>query len=168
MELAEAAEEVVEDQSRVEIRKLSDAGVIAGTIGHPRIYPHSSDDFSPPPGRIGEFVVDGAFLCLGAFMGGRYLGMFAAHQHNGILFEVHTCLLPEGRGPTAKLAAAACIEWLFRNTACRRLITSVPADNPAALKLALSVGMSEYGINPRSIQRGGKLLDVRMLGVSKE
>lgn len=160
--LAEAKE------TTIEIQRLTSAELIAGTIGHPRVYPQSADDFSPAPEQLPALTNPNAALYLGAFDGPEYLGLFVVEQRNGILFEVHTCLLPTAWGERAVECAKRCARWIFDNTTCRRIVTSVPDGNLLALRLAKAAGMVEYGISPRSIQRGGRLLDQRLLGIDKE
>jgi RimJ/RimL family protein N-acetyltransferase len=154
-------------ESAIRMDRLFDRALIAETLAHPRIYPHISDDFSPPPDEADTAINDAA-IYLGAFRGDSYLGLFLLHAHNGVLFEVHTCLLPAAWGDNALACASGCITWAFQHTPCRRLITSVPTDNPLAHRLAVRAGMSEFGRNPRSILRGGQLLDQVLLGISKD
>jgi RimJ/RimL family protein N-acetyltransferase len=150
----------------IQIAPLVDEALIASTLRHPRIFPHISDDSCPEAGGLKVQLVD-ALLFLGAYRGEQFLGLFLIHQHNFVLFEGHTCLLPLAWGQSTD-AAKACIAWLFENTSCRRLVTSVPDGNDLALRLAKRAGMTEYGRNPRSIQRGGRQLDQVLLGISKD
>lgn len=134
---------------------------------HPRVYPHSSDDFSPPPEEISQHIDCEKQLYVGCEFGGVFLGCFLFAPHNHILYEVHTMLLPAAWGPTALLCARAAQEWLWRETPARRLVTSVPGDNVLALRFAQKCGFVEYGLNPRSIQKGGILLDQHLLGTDR-
>jgi hypothetical protein len=59
------------------------------------------------------------------------------------------------------------LEWIWRNTPCRRIVTNVPEDNRLAYRFALSAGMIGYGLNRASFQRGGRLLDQHCLGISR-
>lgn len=151
----------------IRMDRMFDRALVAETLAHPRIYPHISDDFSPVPDEADTAINDAA-IYLGAYRGDVYLGLFLLHAHNGVLFEVHTCLLPAAWGEDALLCAQACIAWAFENTPCRRLITTVPVDNPLAHRLATRADMSEFGRNPRSILRSGHLLDQVLLGISKD
>lgn len=156
-------------EAPVRIERLYDSELIAQTLTHPRIFPHISDDACSSPSELS--IPDDPryqFPFLAAYDGSEYLGLFMVHAHNLVLHEVHTCLLPAAWGPRSLRAARACIRWIFDNTACRRLITSVPDDNPLAFRLAVRAGMEAYGRNPKSIQRAGVLRDLIMLGISKE
>lgn len=146
---------------------IDDVGLIAETIRHPRIWPSVSDDGSGSPDQFTPTVSE-SITYLGMFESGQFLGLFMLHPHNSICWEVHTCLLPAAWGKTANLCAALCIEWIFENTECQRLITNVPEDNSLAKRLAASVGMTKFGINPKSFLKNGIALDQIMLGISKE
>jgi RimJ/RimL family protein N-acetyltransferase len=150
----------------VTAKPITDVDLISKAIRHPRIWPSISDDGSPSPE---EFVpiIDDSIIYLGFFDSDQFLGLFMLHPHNAACWEVHTCMLPIAWG-RASLFAAECIEWVFNHTACLRLITNVPKDNSLARRLALSVGMREFGINPKSFLKNGIALDQYMLGISKE
>ena len=70
------------------------------------------------------------------------------NEHGGFLFvqfapdqyDVHTVFLPEGRGQAALDAALEARRLMFETYGARRLVTFVPHDNPAALKLAQAAG----------------------------
>lgn len=145
-------------------KPLEDLDTVTWTMRHRRIWPSISDDGSP---ARTEFRASPGLTYLGMFDGDKYLGLFVLHQHNAILWEVHTCLLPHAWGPTAKDCAKLCVEWVFSNTDCRRLITSVPEGNALAERLAQAAGMVRYGTNPRSFLKNGQELDQIMLGISK-
>ena len=93
-------------------------------------------------------------------------GVFLMVKQNMVTFEVHTCLLPNARGKTVEIARDA-IAYAWGHTEARRLITSVPAFNPLALRLAKKAGMTVFGINPNSFLKNNVLHDVTLLGISK-
>mgnify|MGYP001588587207 CR=1 FL=1 len=143
---------------------LDDLDLVTTTMRHRRIWPSISDDGSP---AREAFQASPSLTYLGMFEGHEYLGLFVLHQHNAIMWEVHTCLLPSAWGSRAQACAKLCVEWIFDNTECRRLITSVPVGNALAERLAGAAGMVRYGTNPRSFLKNGQELDQIMLGISK-
>lgn len=149
----------------IEVRELHDMQIVKDTITHEAIYPHVTDDFSPQPDSYAPAGEPMKYA--GVYVDGSYMGLFAVHPHNVVMWEVHTCLLPIAWGDCAISCAKALIEWVFRNTTCERLITSVPTTNRLALRLAKRAGMLEWGTNPASYRKGGKLVDLVMLGISK-
>jgi hypothetical protein len=151
----------------IKIERMQDEGKILATLRHPRIFPHISDDGCPDSAAL-SVVLSDAMHYLGAYRDSEYHGLFLAHPHNLILWEVHTCLLPTIWGPDAKDAAKACARWLWSNTPCKRIITCIPEGNRLAARLAALSGMRRYGINPKSIQKNGRLVDQELWGMDKE
>lgn len=151
----------------IRIEPIHDERLIASAIRHPRIYPHVSDDGCPDAASF-KVVLNDAMRFLGVYEGGRFHGLFVIHAHNFVLYEVHTCLLPSIWGERAISAARALVAWVFAETSCRRLVTSVPQGNVLAMRLARAAGLVEYGINPRSLMRGGVLIDQVLLGIDKD
>lgn len=93
-------------------------------------------------------------------------GVFLLTRMNLILYEVHTALLPAAKGMAVDIGKEALV-WAFANTEAKRIITSVPVNNPLALRFAKAVGFIQYGVNEKSFQKDGELIDQIMLGVSK-
>lgn len=151
----------------LETRPVYDEALIASVMRHPRVFPHISDDSLPGPESL-KVALNESLLFLGIYEGDDFHGLFLAHPHNAVCWEVHTCLLPSAWGARANAATQSCARWLWDNTLCERIITAVPDGNTLALNLARRAGMVVYGVNPRSIQRGGKLLGLTMLGMNKE
>jgi hypothetical protein len=75
----------------------------------------------------------------------RNIALFG--QHGGIVFtfvqsgvyEAHTQVLPEGRGPWALQMAQAALLWLFAGTEAVEVLTRAPHGNLGALALAKAV-----------------------------
>ncbi len=146
--------------------RLDDLNVIAETITHPRIYSHVSDDFSPS--REAFVPADHPSLYyLGAWDQQEYLGLWMFAPSNSICWEVHTCLLPHAWGRRAIEATRGAAEHIWTQTQCSRIITSVPAYNSLALRLAESAGMTRYGVNQKSFLKNGSIHDQILLGISK-
>lgn len=150
----------------VRIQPIEDARLIEATITHPRVWAWVHEDNQPDPTKF-RAVVAAPFLYLGVWRGMAFLGLFMVHQVSAIMAEVHTCLLPAAWGQTAIESTRAAMAWVWRNTGLQRLITSVPEDNPLALRLALRSGMTAWGCNPSSFLKGDRLLSQTMLGISR-
>lgn len=143
-----------------------DLDLIRAVVTHPKIYRMLGDDFSPKAEDFQPQINEHLWYVV-VQSGSKVGGLFFLHPHNGICWEVHTCLLPEFWGPQAIEAARGLIPWVFENTACRRLVTSVPEYNRLALKLALHAGLKAYGRNPKAYQKHRRLHDLVLLGISK-
>jgi RimJ/RimL family protein N-acetyltransferase len=96
------------------------------------------------------------------------LSVFLAVPTNFVTYEIHTNILPEGRGKMAVLAANECTEWMFRNTPCMKLSTWVPENNRKAKMFALLCGMRVEGNSRLSFLKDGKLQDQFLMGLTRE
>ena len=134
---------------------------------HSRVYPHISDDYSPNSQNYRPFEDESLWYVLVTSDDGELLGLFLFVPMNAICWDVHTCLLPKCWGPSARRAGRGMAEWVWGNTLCHRIITSVPETNRLALQFAIACGMTEYGRNEKSILKGGRLLDQICLGISR-
>ena len=95
------------------------------------------------------------------------LGVFLFRRMNHICYEAHTILLPIARG-RATDAAKSAIDWMFSNTGCLRITTTVPEYNDAAIRLSVRAGLTRYGINEKSFKKGGILFNELLFGISKQ
>ncbi len=154
----------------VRVEPTSDADLINAVIRHPSIYHLVSDDLSPPAQKLdaAPLILHNAYLFLRVVADGETAGLYTLQRHNGILYEVHTCILPRFRGQVAKQAAQELIAWMFLNTDCMKLITHVPAFNRLALRYAKEAGLSVLGVVTQSFLKNGILHDQYLLGLSKE
>jgi len=135
-------------------------------LTHPKIYPAISDDSSPAREDY-QPIASEAVIYLAVYDAAELLGLFLFVPQSGVCVEVHTCLLPRAWGGRAAEAARAARAWIWANTPAARIVTSVPEGNRLALRFARQAGMTEYGRNPASIQRNGRLEDLILLGMSK-
>lgn len=152
----------------IQFERTFDMTLVREIVTEPRIYRNVRDDGSPARESF-QAIDSPAIWYVLALDGEELLGMWMMHPHNFICYEVHTCLLRSaffvpGRGDAA---AAQFIEWVWRNTPCRRLITNVPDYNWAARRFAERAGMTQFGVNERSFQKDGRLYDQIELGISK-
>lgn len=97
-----------------------------------------------------------------------FLGLFACVQVTGIVCEMHTCLLPCSWGAKAREAARITREWLWENTAYRKLIGAIPETYRAALKFARDAGMQEYGRCAGAWLKDGRAVDLVLVEVNRE
>jgi len=136
---------------------------------HPDIYPDSIDDGSP---RAIDFDVSPSLECeaiyyLAWIEDGVWAGLALLKPWNTITYEVHICILPEFRGPLGVQFGKDGIDWMFRNSKCRKIVAVLPGTNKRALSFALSVGMKKEGFIKRSFLKNGKMLDQVLLGIEK-
>ena len=92
--------------------------------------------------------------------------LFTFIPQNAICLEVHISSTIHGIGE-AREASKEAFAWMFGNSPARRIVASIPEDNRLVLKLARDIGMEQYGVNPGSFLRGGKLHNQILYGISK-
>lgn len=150
----------------ITIAQSTDYALIRQVMVDPAVYPRSIDDFCPP---VEDFEPCRAEAVIYAIVrdGEELLGLFMLVPQNGIMVEIHTCLLPCAYGKRASQAALAMAQWVWLNTRCHRIITNVPTHNRLALRFALAAGMEIFGTNTGSFMYRGKLEDQIMLGLSR-
>ncbi len=162
---------MLETAQKTELRltRSTDSALIKRVITHPRVYPHVTEDSAPEPEAfsVSEAVKHPNVHFLTAYDQDELLGLFMVHQHNGVMYEVHTCLLPNAWGERATKAGKALISWVFENTSCEKLITLVPEGNTLALRFAKRCGLRLEGLITKSYRKGGRLLNQSLLGVEK-
>lgn len=147
--------------------RSTDWPLIRQIMTHPRVWPHISDDYSPAPADFQPNPDPG--LCYVVVEDGPVtLGLFLLEPHGGVHAEVHTCLLPAGWIRDSREIARQAMAWLWANCPqVERLTTTVPRNNSLALRFAQALGMVEYGVNPKSFQKGGVLVDQTLLGMCR-
>jgi RimJ/RimL family protein N-acetyltransferase len=150
----------------MEIERTHDYELVRKIMVHPRIWPHISDDGSGDPADFRPPGTDRVVYLAVGDMGSVY-GLWMLHPWNHVCWEVHTMVLPEGRGRPAYQGAIMTLEWAFRHVA-RKVVTQVPAPNIQALRFAQRCGMQVEGINRASFLRRGVLHDQTLLGITQE
>lgn len=150
----------------IHFERSFDYPLIRAILTVPAIWRHISDDGSPAPADYQPIESELLWYVL-VWDEKELLGLWMFHPHNTVCWEVHTALLPNAWGERARQAARQMTDWIWAHTPCCRIITNVPETERIALKFALAAGMEEYGRNPRSFLKDGRLLDQILLGISK-
>ena len=97
---------------------------------------------------IGEH---GAFLCFRYYPG---------------CYEVHTQVLPSGRGAWAQAFALAGAQYMFTNTDCTELVTRVPERHLGALRLAVFAGFRHCFKTPPECRWCGELMSCFIMSMT--
>lgn len=146
--------------------RSTDYALIRSILTHPKVWDRITDDYAPvmevwePPQGEGRMYVV-------ARDGEEVLGLWMFDAHSVIVLECHTCLLPSCGHKRAIQAAKEMAQWIWENTACVRLVTGVPEYNTVASNFALAAGMTPYGNNFKSVQKGEILWDQHLFGMSR-
>jgi RimJ/RimL family protein N-acetyltransferase len=86
---------------------------------------------------------------------------------NAVCFDAHFWVNRRFWGPRARELGRAALGWMFQETAAERITGAIAADLPGAIRYARDCGLVDYGRHPKSIRKGGRLLDLVLLGISK-
>ena len=146
---------------------MRDAAHVAGVLGHSDVLPFITDD-SPSRYPMASAIACVRDPSIYVLMPNEY-AVFIFLPRNYIMYEIHSSILPEGRGTEngSKDAANASVEWMFENTPCEKIISWVPSYNKTALHFALKCGCKEEGVIKDSYKKGGKLYDQHIVGRGK-
>lgn len=88
--------------------------------------------------------------------------LFIFEQMNHILFEIHYQILPEGRGEKGLRSGKDAVEWIVKNTDCKKIVGMTP--NIAAVKYGLKLGFKIEGLISNAWMKNGQLLDLTIIG----
>jgi len=134
----------------IEIQKSAEFA--NSVLNHPVVRPDVADPTEGPI-DISQVVANPAHRVLGGAHGVTvWLKYFDG------CWEVHTAILPEGRGKWAREFAEASLHHMFTATDCVEAITRVPQGHVAARTLTLSCGFHEHFVTPPECPfRGGKV-----------
>jgi RimJ/RimL family protein N-acetyltransferase len=141
-------------------------------VTEPRTYNAAGDDDTPPRElyQVPDFA--GIWYVL-TFDDDELLGLFAFIPQSSVHWALHSCLLPGKWFPRGPQALRALCSWIWERSTCRRISAAVrlryrtKAANEAAQQFVRQAGFTEYGRNPRSTARRGRLFDQALYGISK-
>lgn len=117
------------------LKRTMDAAVLNTAANDPRVRPFGG----------GEGTID-----LSAAIGNpenyafvnEFGGFLVVKLERG-LYEVHSMMLPEGRGPETIQDVRSTIRFMFAATDCMEIVTKVPQGNAAALGMCRATGFSK-------------------------
>lgn len=127
----------------------------------PRVAPLIAHDHRAP-----GFILHPAVRYLGAAAEGRLAGVFMLIEGSPIDIEIHAALLPWAVRYSRALGRA-CLAEVFRDPEVMRVSTQVMADLPTALNYCRKVGMSLEGFKPDACSKGGRLVGLHLLGLTR-
>lgn len=115
------------------ITRATDARFINDVVNHPSVRPF----VHAPPGPLdlSALVANPNNFVLT----GKHGGLVFVETVPGLM-EIHSQVLPDGRGPWALQFAQQCVEWLFCRTRATEVFTRVPEGNVGAMALARACG----------------------------
>ena len=155
----------------IEIRRAtaSDADTIRRIYCHADVLPFISDDGLDMTKMDFGILAGNPMATFLIFSDeGRDIGTFFFYPVNHITYELHTAFLPGSRGAVVKQASLLAREYMFTQTPCRKVVTSIPVYNKKAYLMARMCGMEQEGLNRRSYLKDGVIYDQYVMGICKE
>jgi hypothetical protein len=135
-------------------------------LSHPEVAPWTTDDLTPiPSDETYRSILE--LPQVYALMPNE-MSVFMLFPRNAVCSEVHTSILPEGRGKEGLDAAKRTIAWIWENTPIVKVISFVPSCNRPAILFALQAGLRKEGLIKKSFLKNGILYDEILVGISKE
>lgn len=138
---------------------------VRAVFTHPDVWPWIHDDAAPAV-EDWQPMDHPVITYLAVMADGVLVGCVMLYPLNHATYELHSALLPQGRGHAVE-AVARITEWLWANTPAATLLTWVPAYNLAADKAARKSGFTERTRLPASYRKDGVLHDLTLFGVAK-
>jgi hypothetical protein len=120
------------------LTQTKDASFFNRVLNHPAVRPDVAD--------LGEGVLDVSAIVAkdsSILLTGEHGGCILYRYYEGC-YEVHTAVLPSGRGRWAKELAEAVLHFMFTQTDCIEVITRVPQGHIAAKALTEAVGFHHH------------------------
>jgi len=138
------------------IQRQTDAAFINQVLNHPKVRPYVAS--------ANEGVIDitpAVENKLNVLLMGEFGGCMFFWVQPG-MYEVHTQVLPEGRGKWTKAMTAACVHHMFTRTDCFDIITRVPDGHIAAKAAAIQQGMTHEFTRPAECKWLGEIVDAHI------
>lgn len=137
-------------------------------LNHAEIYPTMKDDRSPAPGALSVAPLMSNYenLFLKVHADDKPVGGFILVYKGLGIYEVHTMLLPEGRGAPGIRAGRLGEEWMFRNTNALELTSYAWDTSPQTVMFAKLCGFKQAGRRPWPATVGGKTVFADYLSIT--
>lgn len=134
-----------------------DAARINAVLNHPAVRPWVAGAEDGVLDATGALRRDSTYLLMGEFGG----CMFCALQPG--VYEVHTQVLPTGRGDWTRQMTKDAVHWLFTRTDCYEIVTRVPRGHIGAKAATMQVGM-KYEFTAEKCLFRGKSVEMDVYG----
>jgi RimJ/RimL family protein N-acetyltransferase len=142
-----------------------DYQLIKSVVDHPAVRRSIRDDFAAS--EDWQPVIHPTVRYLLCRDGDEVLGLFVVVFVSAVLFLIHLMFLPSAWGERSRRALKEGIELLWNNSKCQRITGEVLETNIAALKAMTAAGFETWGVNRKSAIKGGRLVDVYHVGLSR-
>ena len=148
------------------ICSINDFEKVHSILSHESVYPYITDDSCPdkPDENLGRIFLDEPAVKV-LMPNDNCLFILVPVTTN--VYNVHTNILPDGRGKSGVLAGKHGAMWMFDNTDCTSIISFTPDFNRQALMYARFVGMKRIGVIRNSFKKDNVFYDQIITGLNK-
>lgn len=155
-----ASQPMTESAQDMFVYRTRDRGFVESVLRHPGVKPHVWDRSDEPQAPI----VDSVYYLVPQIE--RQLGIVVFVPANDVAWTAHSALYPwtAGLGTTAMKLG---IEWMFRHTACRKIVADPPAFNARMVRVFEKCGLKREGMSPKSFSWHGELHDRVLMGIER-
>ncbi len=150
----------------IDFERTRNLDFVSGIYTLPNVWPWIGDDYAPER-RAFQANEDPRIVYLFCRERSTTVGLLTFLPQNTICWEGHIILLPR-RKTRGHVILRGALEWMFEHTTAQRIVGAIPAYNRLTVNLVQRAGMTQYGVNPRSFMKNGKLEDQVLFGLSKE
>lgn len=99
----------------------------------------------------------------------QLVGAFRFHMKYSATWEIHALILQEHRKAHSQEAAKLALKWALENIeGLGKLVCSIPVIYKDVYHFTKKNGFSDEGINRNCFTKNGELLDMYMLGATKQ
>lgn len=144
------------------IKETWDYTRIAEVANHPSVFPWICGKRN-----VSLCFIDSVKDRNNIFLFGEH-GGFLVRNMNGVVFDAHSMILPEGRGMWAIEAARDSLDWMFKNTNAQEIMMSVPKGNIAVRALVKNLGATFRGKIEDGWHLFGRDVPVDVYAITKE
>lgn len=115
-----------------------------------------------------EYTPDVIGHCwLAMFAPDALVALYHLHAHNSVTCEIHAQVFPEYRAEYSEGTGLAALRWIYENTRYEKVVCWVPEIYTNVRSFAESFGFQLEGTNRKSYRKNGKLLDMWLLGITR-
>lgn len=152
----------------IELRPELDAQVIKEALVEPELWERISEDgtdqeiFTPPVGP--------GFVWLAIITEDGLAGYFFFHQLSLTTVKFHAHILKDYREKWSKKAGLLGLEYFAYNLNDRihKMVAEIPVCYKDVYHYSLNHGLSDEGLNRKSVMKNGELMDQHLLGITKQ
>lgn len=106
---------------------------------------------------------------LGWYVEGEIKGFFWIHPYTASILQIHAHF-PEKNRVHSKGSGKSMLAWLRANTDSnyKKYMAMIPVCYPSVIGFSVREGLAEEGVLTKAFNKGGNMIDLSILGASRE